>query len=503
MPKRPLAPGFITKLDDYLLKNRPDTWTTRVHLVLYYTLIYSLGLSIVCFVVPDNPLRESYIGYWATAQSVLVIVGIILWIVYLVRFNNFKNFGLTHAGDKLKTYALYFVAILLLCCTVLIPPITETYKTMVHYSPSQIVEDMDKMNVLLARITKDESPAEVTIDTINIVPANSNQYNYNSNGGYVWNDSIGAYTKEPIYMTREELQWTLSEQDSVVWINNDKLVRFQVTNLQFIYDYRTADEGDYKALTNFEIYNRVYNSNLSSDLQQLQREYFDISQKYRDPANEDANSYWNYSTDPYSVVVTKYKAGQVNAGISNIFSRYYRWRSEEVIIAGHVMYYIAMFLGLCLFIFRHSTMRTFFLSILTGILLVILSSILGVLLNFEEEGAATVFFVFFAFFVIFALTTVNWKVRSVFTGIALNLAVICTPFVPLVGVALYYAINRPYYYDQYLYTYGNPYIDYSDQRETVAMHYYISEIFGFIILLVLIETVYKWAYRKWYAAPEE
>lgn len=149
MPKRPLAPRFITRLDDYLLKNRPDTWTTRVHLVIYYTLLYSLVLSLMCFLVPDNPLRESYIGFWITSQTVLVIVAIILWIVYLVRFNAFKNYGITYGGDRLKTYFTYFIVIIFMTGTVLIPPVIETAKTMIHYSPKQIVEDMDKMNVLL------------------------------------------------------------------------------------------------------------------------------------------------------------------------------------------------------------------------------------------------------------------------------------------------------------------------------------------------------------------
>lgn len=501
MPKRPLAPRFITKLDDYLLKNRPDTWTTRVHLVIYYTLIYSLALSILCFVVPDNPLRDSYIGYWITSQSVLVIVAIILWIVYLVRFNSFKNYGITFGGDRLKTYFSYFLVMIFMIGSIFIPPVVETYKTMIHYSPKQMVEDMNNMNILLARLTKDENPAEITIDSIIIVNSGSGVYNYNNSGGYQWNDALQAYVKEPIYMTREELEWTITEQDSVVWESSDRLVRYQVTNLQYISDYRMTEDKDINVLTNFDIYNQVYNGTLPpADIQQLQREFFDISQKYRDPANED-DYYWNYSTDPYSIIVTKYKVGQVNSGINHISQRYYRWDDEEIVGAVHVIYYVAMFLGLCLFIFRHSTIRTFFLSVLTAIVLAILTGIVGVLVEFEEEGAVIIMFVYFAFFLIFSLTTVTWKVRSVFSGIALNLAVIVTPFIPILGVFLYYTIHRNEYYDYYYSPYYNS--QQEIDRETMHMHYWLAEIFGFVILLILIETVYKWAYRRWYSAPEE
>jgi hypothetical protein len=501
MPKRPLAPRFITKLDDYLLKNRPDTWSTRAHLVLYYTIMYALGLAALCFVIPDNPLRDSFTGYWVMAQSVLVIVAIILWIVYLVRFNTFKSYGITYGGDRLKTYFSFFLAIICMIGTVFIPPVVETYKAMIHYSPSQIVEDMDEMNVLLARLSKDEYPAEVTVDTIYVVNQTST-YNYNpNNSSYTWNDSLGAYVKGPIYMTREELKWTLSDQDSVVWINNDKLIRFQVTSLSFLSHYKADEDGDVKPLTSFEIYNRVYKSGSATDKQTLERQFYEVSQKYRDPHNED-DYYWNYNTDAYSVISSKYNVGQVNSGISNILQRYYRWDEEEIIISYHVIYYIGMFLGLCLFIFRHSTIRTFFLSVLTGIVLAILTGIMGAFFEWDEDGAIAAAYVYFAFFFIFSLTTVNWKIRSVFTGIALNLAVVCTPFLPFLGVAWYYANDN--YYSDYYYTYGYGYDDsYQQYRDTMNMHYWLSELFGFLILLVLIETVYKWMYRRWFAAPEE
>lgn len=497
MPKRPLAPRFITKLDDYLLKNRPDTWTTRAHLVLYYTIMYALGLGVLCFVIPDNPLRDSFTGYWVTSQSVLVVVAIILWIVYLVRFNTFKSYGITYAGDRLKNYISFFIVIIFMISTVFIPPVVETYKAMIHYSPTQIVEDMDEMNILLARLSKEEYPAEVTVDTIYIVNANST-YNYNpTNGSYTWNDSLGAYVKGPIYMTQDELKWTLSDQDSVVWITTDKLIRFQVTGLTFLSNYKADEDDDVKPLTSFEIYNRVYKSGTANDKQTLERRFYEVSQKYRDPHNED-DYYWNYNTDAYSIISSKYNVGQVNSGVSNILSRYYRWDEEGIVIAYHVIYYIGMFLGLCLFIFRHSTIRTFFLSILTGIVLAIVTGIIGAFFDWQEDGFLAAAYVYFAFFFIFAITTVNWKIRSVFTGIALNLAVVFTPFLPFLGVVWYYAGRSYQYYD--IYGYNDSYQQY---RDTQNLHYWLSELFGFLILLVLIETVYKWMYRKWFAAPEE
>lgn len=499
MPKRPLAPRFINQLDDYLLINRPDTWSSRIHLVVYYTLIYSIALGLICAFIPNNPLRDSNIEFWIMAQSVIVIVAIVLWVVYLVRFNTFKSYGTVYPGDRVKTYVFYFISLLLMAGTVWIPPVAETYRTRIQYAPSEVVEDMNTMNVLLSRMMKSETPAEISVDSIFIIdyatyvpPTNSGTYN--------WDDSLGAYIKTPIYLTREELKWTLTPEDSVVWLTNDKLLRFQVTGQRFISNYEIERDADVHVLTSFEIYNRVYKNDAPQDVQQLQRQYFDIADKYLHPDNE-YDDYWNYNTDPSSIAGFKYKTGQVSMGISNICERLYRWEEEEMLIGSlHTLYYISMFLGLCLFIFRHSTIRTFFLSVLTGILLAILTGIVAAIAVFREEGLLITILVYFAFFMIFSLATINLRVRSVFTGIALNLALICTPFIPLVCTQLYYEFNEisyitdPYYYDDSFY---------QTQRDTRLLHIYIAQAMGFIILLVMIETVYKWMFRKWYAAPEE
>lgn len=499
MSKRPLAPRFINQLDDYLLKNRPDTWSTRVHLVLYYWLIFAIGLSAICFVIPDNPLSDSDIEFWTMSTSVLVIVGIVLWIVYLVRFNAFKSYGTVYPGDRIKTYFFFFLTLLVLSATMWIPPLIETYKTRILYSPSKVTEDMNRMNLLLAKLNKSSAPAEITVDSIFIIDY-STYVPSPSSGAYDWDDSLGAYVKAPIYVAREELKWTLTPQDSVVWISNDKLLRFTVTDLHFISNYEIEEDASVHPLTNFEIYNAVYKNTSPQDVQKLEREYFAIAENYFAPHADEWNDYWLYSGD-MSSVDPKYQVGRVNAGIRNICERLYRYDEEVLVISFHVMYYIGMFLGLCLFIFRHSTMRTFFLSILTAVLLAILTGIFAAFLDFDEEGVLITALVYFVFFMIFSLATIQAKVRSVFTGIALNLAVLCTPFIPLLSVLLYYRFHQFDYMDGVYYDYSTDL--YQQHHDTEILHYQISEIFGFIILLVMIETVYKWMYRKWYAAPEE
>lgn len=502
MPKRPLAPRFINQLDDYLLKNRPDTWSTRIHLLVYYWLIFSIALAALCFVVPDNPLNDSNVGFWIAAQCVLVLVAVVLWMVYLVRFNTFKSYGTVFPGDRIKTYFFYFLTLLLLSSTVFIPPVIETYKTMIRYSPDQVAKDMNDMNVLLARLLKDEVPAEITVDTIIIVdyavfvpPTTSSTYTFD--------DSLGAYVKEPIYLSREELKWTLTAEDSIVWINNDKLLRFTLSNLQFISDYKISEHADVKKLRNFDIYNIVYGNNYPEEKSKLNREFNAIADKYRS-RNPDLDFTGMYYTgNPIDAALEKYALYDINNSLGNIGDRLFRFRHDELQVVVRIALYFSMFLGLCMFVFRHSTIRTFFLSILFAILLAIISGVFMAMFRFDEWAVMLTALLYYLFFLVFALATIQRKVRSVFTGIALNLTAVMTPFVPLLLVGMYYEyVGHNYaYYDVDLAIYNSDYVEID--RSTELLHYNIAEIFGFVILLIMIETVFKWMYRKWYAAPEE
>ena len=253
-------------------------------------------------------------------------------------------------------------------------------------------------------------------------------------------------------------------------------------------------------LSSFEIYNEVYRSNASYDLQKLQREYFEIANEYIDPEN-DYSGYWNYGTDVSSIASYKYKTNAVTSGIDNICQRLYRYDDDDLLWFFHSIYYAALFISLCVYIFRHSTTRTFFLSVLTGIILAILTGIIAIFADLREEGLLIISLVYFVFFLIFSLSTMGFRTRSVFTGIALNLAVICTPFIPFICVLLYYQFNKlDYYYDPYFYYDSDLYNEY---REREVLLYQLSEIAGFCVLLIMLETVYKWMFRKWYAAPEE
>ena len=76
--------------------------------------------------------------------------------------------------------------------------------------------------------------------------------------------------------------------------------------------------------------------------------------------------------------------------------------------------------------------------------------------------------------------------------IEVNIFLFMTPFIPLVFVALNQALHRNRYNNEV----------YEISNDNYSLYYLIAEIGGGILLLVLLEPVFRKLYRKWYAAPE-
>ena len=91
---------------------------------------------------------------------------------------------------------------------------------------------------------------------------------------------------------------------------------------------------------------------------------------------------------------------------------------------------------------------------------------------------------------------VTAKNRNVVSGIALNLAVFITPIMPLIVTAAYYsALHKKY-------DYINRWESYSYFFKNEEYHYFLAEIGGFVLLFLLLATLYQKAYRKWFSQPE-
>jgi hypothetical protein len=105
--------------------------------------------------------------------------------------------------------------------------------------------------------------------------------------------------------------------------------------------------------------------------------------------------------------------------------------------------------------------------------------------------------VYYLIFTAIALSGFGAKVRRVIQGIGINLCMFMTAFIPMIFVALNHAMDRKDYYERAV----------DNSTTNLIDHYYlylhIAEIGGSVLLLVLIEPVFRKLYRKWYAAAED
>jgi hypothetical protein len=514
--KRPLAPGFINKVDKYLLLNKPDTWTARTHLVLYYSLLFIIVLSAICFLVHDDPRQSSPSFIWGFFTGVLALVGFIVWLIYLLRFNVFKRFGVVEKGDNLKTFILYFFSVGIMAATIFIPPAIETIKANHAYGDEEITKDVNEMNLSICKLNKSSLPVKwdgdtclvrnnVRSTTTNSDAAQVDTALYNDKGQQVYNGHGSNY----YIIDTAEADRKKFETDSTVKINDSLYVFYKCPNYDFVTSYENYYVNSHVSdryysisgiLSSVDIYKQVFKNPAPFNKDKLQARLQFLIKKYKvidepsDYVESDNESSYTYRINK------KYGLSYVIISITNITDRKYRWHGYAMPIIIRFYFYTTLVLSLLVFIFRHSTARTFFLSLLAGIILIILTSLFLALINTTATGTFICFLVYFGIFLTLSSTIYFNKARKVINGIGLNFTVFFVAFIPVLITALYYQLlrdaddSRRHAVDIYevdLTKYANE-----------NMHYMFAEIIGFVVLLVLIETVFKKLYRTWYALPE-
>ena len=514
MSKRPFVPSFLQKLDDNLLRNKPSTWASRTHLVLYFAALFALLLFAFCYVVFFDAKQYSSIGSWNTFVGLIAFVGFVFWLIFLLRFNVFKRYGNWFAMDGLKDFALYFVCIAAMVAVCFIPSAVETWRANQQFGNEEIVKDINELNINACRLEYNLLPLNWKIDTCHVVERTniakpSDDVTDN-------NDVVVAPVTEPVAeadtavrtgppfayvnyrhnIDTAELRNKLAGADSVLKINDSLFVFYECPDYRFVSSYSADDYSVVKMMSSATIYNGYLKNYKKPDRKSVLKRMDELKLKYAVSSLYGYNEY--YSDDEkasYDRKIKKeYDLTRINNGIDNAVQKKYAFKTAWPIYL-RVFYYITLLLTMLVFIFRHSTVKTFFLSVLTGVLLTIISGVIMVFNRSNQETTLLSFMIlYYAVFAILALSIFKTNTRKAAQGIGLNLFLFATPFIPLIFTALNWARR---YSD--LYDINEPRID----SETMTKYYFIAEIAGSVILLILIQPLFKKLYRKWYSSPEE
>lgn len=488
LSKKILAPKFISDYDDKLLKKHPETWSTRIIPALYYSVLAIIVLAAICFVAPNDLRSRNNIWNWIPFTIIISLVGLILWIIYLLRFNVFKRFGITSGGNRLKVFVLYFIIVGLIVSINFIPLTIQTIRANNAYTKEELINDADSLNLkisllenklldtvwvrgLVIKVPDDELLRSYESDTIAISRKDSSGFEYEKKSS----DSIIAMNDTSFYQLTAP-DYTFIDLDSDVYEN-----------------YSDEPYKGHKALSNKQLFylvqqkkHTINTSTLYNDIQNLKQKYYYYQDYY----------YNDYGIDSEEVskrdIYSRYEIPSLNRSFDNIIEK-----KTDAIQAVPYLFrtwlYASIFLTLLVFIFRHSTAKTFFLSLLAIVLLMLLTGLTMALSysNNEGEQVLVMMLLYFVTFAIVSLTVFSSKRKNVFTGISINIFTLSVYFVPMIiaGIIIK-SQSRKYYYD-----YNQDYLKYNYLM-------YWAEYVGAALLLILIPTLIHKMYKRWYALPE-
>jgi len=498
--ERPLVPGFLKRAEQKLLLNKPGIWSTRTHLVVYYGVLFIIALAGLCF-LERNDLREySSTSHWVGFVIIIAIVALTVWLIYLLRFNVFKKYGQLHPLYMLATFGLYFISVGTIVLFCFVHPVVESIRANMAYKGDELVDDINAINLKVCQFEYNSLHVPWRYDTVMIIKSKkevTEKVYYDDDVPEVDTVPGSRHLSPYVLLDSAGFRSRRAENDSLIKLNDNMYIMYNTPNYTLVdAPFELEKYATHKILNSFEIYKMIYQTpHPAYDRAVISKELGLLLQKYRYPKD---SRYYNvdYERDdnPFEIVLKKYQLYNIETSISHIVSKKYRWKMPDLADYLRVFYYFTLGITLLVFIFRQSTIRTFFLSLLAGVLLTIFTAMILSFFHTSDADDFALLTVYVILFFLGSLTAWSVKKRRVVTGILINLFVFMVPVFPLLIYSWYVAVKRAQYYRPEFRTVAMPDFD----------NYYIYfETGGALLLLILLATYISKVYRKWYSLPED
>lgn len=508
---RPLAPKFLRQLDEKLLKNKPELYSTRLLWVAYYGLLTIITLGLVFWALPNDPRSNSPVASWVGMTIIVCLLALVFWLIYLLRFNVFKRFGNITAWGRLAVFASFFACTFIIVFFAYVPPIVETAKANLAYKEKELIDDINYINRSICLLERDSLDKKWGKDTVFVTTDPS---------AFIDNDSLLVRVIEKdddgevVITKKHKTPYGIFEQydietwesfysnnlDSVIKLKDSLFIKLYCPTYRFV-EKSYGGEINAGIATNKYLFHNYVNTNFKVDGENILNNLKPKLQKYslidgEEIYNKNVSTIYSSEDTSYRFrLQRRYITSIIEDNIENIAKRKYRWDGikDEVFRS---LFYISFSIALLIFVFRHTTTKTFFISLLTGIILAILTSILLAFIRYgESEILLWVMLGYLILFTIFSSLIFQENVRKIFYGIALNLFTLSIYGLPLllVGIA----------YESFIYEppYDSPLRVYYEINKDRA--FVIAEFACPILFCILLVTFIHKAYKKWYALAEE
>ncbi len=161
-----LVPAFLKKLDQHLLLNHPLLWISKIHYVIFYSLIMWSVSALLGNFIPIDLFRSQDLGLWYFIFTIIAIVCLCFWIYYNVIFNVEKKFGQKHWTDAYKLFFLYFFTVAILMSYSFPFSIIYTNRIANIVTDNEFIKDINTVNTADPYIVSDSYKYERYNDTI-------------------------------------------------------------------------------------------------------------------------------------------------------------------------------------------------------------------------------------------------------------------------------------------------------------------------------------------------
>jgi hypothetical protein len=522
--RRPLAPAFISRIDKWLLLNYPTIWATRIHLFLWYALIGYVIIIGTFYILPDDPRDSSNIEVRTVITALLAAMGIILWLIFLLRFNTFKRFGKQGVFTMSLQLLIFFVTFAIAAFTIFIPSTIEKIKADSTFPNNQLIDAVNQLNYGINLLEKDTNPIALINDTVlfRATEDDASYYNEHLNTYTVITnyDTVKTsgkvdttYTQiYPWYYSRN-IRWEdisrksilISMHDSVSMLGDTGIVIHRIENFPGIYTLDIVNGLNERIHSPFEIWKLVYAKKAVS----LSKAYASTDSVIKYLTGMDLNTLRIHRTDiefhynssyainvDHFITVAKFKLGYIAKCVENIeqrkcrFSRYNFLRDNLIAV-----FYLSLVLSILLTIFRYTPLITFAVSALSGIVLSIVVGVTFALCNISEYLAFLTVILLIGTLCIASISVINSRKRSLALGVILRLSLISISFLPIIITALHYSYVN-HYYPRHMEVYSFYY-------EKEFYYYSLTQIGGLILLFLSLIFYHGRLFKIWYAQPEE
>lgn len=463
---------LINKIQQHLLLNYPLVWSSRVIPATLFGLSIALILFLVFYISPVRDFNSPVFISWIFFLTLCSIISVIVYLVFLFRFNAFKFFGKLNGLQFFFQFILVFLSISIFVSWPFIPRLAGFASVYGKYSLQELSDDFDEAYVLAYQLeyTKGTAPYRISEIVIDAGLEQESEEDYSNN-------SIRLRSFEFIDRGRFE---KLERKSDSLYLGYEKL------NLVCV-------EFDYNITLPYDLSDKIYKSfeskivDKEAKLTRLSELFAKYIPNYNGSVLASESSFSSdYGYEEESKVCTKYRLNEFGYQMGKYSSGL--MKKGDLFLLFKMWMYISLYISIFIIIFRYMSPRTFLWTLLFGFLLFIFSVIVSIIFSFEKEGILGLMIAYYLIFSLLAFSLIFTKSRNVFQGIALNLSFFFVHLFPVIcGLMVTSFLSA---YD----------VDYQSRFDAILS---TAEGIGLFLLLISLLFVHSRLFYKWYSLPEE